>query len=172
MESLGDRTPTHKVLIYVSGHKTNIYKLSASSRAARIPPPDGEVILPTSGRFRRRLLTRNSRDAPRGRPHTVVTLPSFVARLERLCWRQPEYGNLMVLLLNRCIGAAGRWLGRPSWLVRCVGVSDISMHTGRGGRGVDIPHEGCSHTGGYGVDVAGRCRVSSRSSSGPATRTP
>ena len=30
------------------------------------------------------------------------------------------------------------------------------MHTGRRGRGVDIPHEGCSRTGGYGVDVAGR----------------
>ena len=78
----------------------------------------------------------------------------------------------MVLLLNRCIGATGRWFGRPSWAVRCVGVSDISMHTGRGGLGVDIPYEGCSRTGGYGVDVAGRCRVSSMSSSGPATRTP
>ena len=78
----------------------------------------------------------------------------------------------MVLLLNRCIGAAGRWLGRPSWPVQCVGVSDISIHTGRGVRGVDIPHEGCSRTGGYGVDVAGRCHVSSMSSSGPATRTP
>ena len=54
----------------------------------------------------------------------------------------------MVLLLNRCIGADGRWLGRPSWPVRYVGVSDISMHTGRGGRGVDIPHEGCSRTSG------------------------
>ena len=57
------------------------------------PPPDGEVILPTSGRFRRRLLMRNSRDAPRGRPCTVVIQLSSVARLERLCWRQPEYGG-------------------------------------------------------------------------------
>ena len=38
MESLGDRTPTHKVLIYVSGHKTSVYKVSTSSRAALIPP--------------------------------------------------------------------------------------------------------------------------------------
>ena len=65
----------------------------------------------------------------------------------------------MVLLMNRCI-VAGRWLGRPSWPVRCVGISDISMHTGCGVRGVDTPHEGCSRTGGYGVDVAGWCRVS------------
>ena len=62
----------------------------------------------------------------------------------------------MVLLLNRCIGDAGRWLGLPSWPVRCVGVSDISIHTGRVGRGVDISHEGCSRPGGYGVDIAGR----------------
>ena len=92
-ESLGERTPTHKVLIYVSGHKTNIYKSSTSSRAARIPPPDEEVILPTSGRCRRRLLTRSSRGVPRGRPHTVVTQPNSVAQLERPCWRQLEYGG-------------------------------------------------------------------------------
>ena len=98
----------------------------------------------------------------------------------------------MVLLLNRCMGAAGRWLGRPSWPVRWVGVSDISIHTGRGNRGVDMSHDGCSRPGGYGVDIAGRWRVSSMSSRpggygvdiagrwrvssmsslGPATRTP
>ena len=38
MESLGGRTPTHKVLIYVSGHKITSYKVSTSSMAALIPP--------------------------------------------------------------------------------------------------------------------------------------
>ena len=75
------------------------------------PPPDGEVILPTSGRFRRRLLMRNSRDAPRGRPRTVVILLNFVTRLERLCWRQPEYGGdrppAKSRQLRRCVATAG-----------------------------------------------------------------
>ena len=47
----------------------------------------------------------------------------------------------MVLLLNRCMGAAGLWAGRPSWrgpAKWCAGVSDISMHTGRGNPGVDL----------------------------------
>ena len=39
VESLGGRTPTHKVLIYVSGHKITSYKVSTSSMAALIPPP-------------------------------------------------------------------------------------------------------------------------------------
>ena len=38
VESLGGRTPTHKVLIYVSGHKITSYKVSTSSMAALIPP--------------------------------------------------------------------------------------------------------------------------------------
>ena len=54
VESLGGRIPTHKVLIYVSGHKITSYKVSTSSMAALIPPPDGEEALPTSGRFCRR----------------------------------------------------------------------------------------------------------------------
>ena len=44
----------------------------------------------------------------------------------------------MLLLLNRCMGAAGLWVGRPSWrgpAKLCVGVSDISIHTGRGNPG-------------------------------------
>ena len=38
VESLGDRTPTHIVLINVSGCKTSTYKVSTSSRSDLIPP--------------------------------------------------------------------------------------------------------------------------------------
>ena len=75
------------------------------------PPPDGEVILPTSEPSHRRLLTRNLRNAPRGRPRRVVTPLGSVARLERLCWRQPEYGGdrppAMSRQRRRCVATAG-----------------------------------------------------------------
>ena len=65
------------------------------------------------------------------------------------------------------MGAAGLWAGRPSWrgpAKWCVGVSDISMHTGRGNPGVDMPLGGCSWLCWYGVDIAGWRRASSSSS--------
>ena len=123
MESLGDRTPTHTVLIYVSGHKTNNYKMSASSRAAHIPPPDGEVFLPTSERSHRRPLTRNLRYAPRGHPRRIAALLDSVARLGRLCWRQSEYGGnrppAMSRQRRRCVATAG-----PSVMGRSV-IADL-----------------------------------------------
>ena len=64
----------------------------------------------------------------------------------------------MVLLLKRCIGAAGWQLGRPSWPVWCTGVAGVSRHTGCVERGVDIIHGACARTGEYGVNVAGRGR--------------
>ena len=72
----------------------------------------------------------------------------------------------MLLLLNRCMCAASLWVGRPSWrgpAKLCVGVSDISMHTGRGNPGVDMPLGGCSWFCWYGVDIAGWRRASSSS---------
>ena len=65
------------------------------------------------------------------------------------------------------MGAAGLWAGRPSWrgpAKWCVGVSDISMHTGRGNPGVDMLLGGCSWFCRYGVDIAGWRRASSNSS--------
>ena len=89
------------------------------------------------------------------------------------------------------MGGTGRpsWRGPAKW---CAGVSDISMHTGRGNPGVDMPLGGCSWLcwygvdiagwrrafssssghGGYGATVAGRGRLSPMSSSCPVIRTP
>ena len=89
------------------------------------PTPDWEVILPTSERSHRRPLTRNLRDAPRGRPCRVVAPLGSVARLERLCWRQPEYGGdrppAMSRQRRRCVATAG-----PSVMGRSM-IADLCL---------------------------------------------
>ena len=90
----------------------------------------------------------------------------------------------MLLLLNRCMGAAGLWAGRPSWrgpAKWCAGVSDISIHLYTCSwlcwYGVDIAgwrraSSSSSGHSGYGAAVAGRGRLSPMSSLCPVIRTP
>ena len=69
----------------------SVYRLSTSSRAALIPPPDGGEVLPTSASDYRHLQRHSWPSAPHGRPRRVVIPRCFVSRPSRPCLRRQVF---------------------------------------------------------------------------------
>ena len=89
VESLGGRTPTHKVLIYVSGRKTkgSLIECPFLLGLPWSPPPDGGEFPPTSVSGCRRPPRHSWPSVPRGRPRRVSFQQCSVSRLAHPCLR-------------------------------------------------------------------------------------
>ena len=110
---LGDHwdTHTHSSYFMCLVKELNMYRLSASSSAACIPPPDGEMSLPASGECHRHPPTHSWRYGPHGRPRTAAVLPSSVVQHVNPCWRPPvcdgDRSPATSRWLRQCVGTAG-----------------------------------------------------------------